>query len=342
MAHKHSLEALNRSLKDIKNNDKLFGGTLLLLSGDFRQTLPVIPRSTYADEINACLKSSPLWRNVEKVQLKVNMRVQMLQDPSAETFSKQLLDIGDGKVARDESGCIKLQADFCTIIDSQDALIDQIFPDVRRQYANHGWLAERAILSAKNVDVNELNLKIQHLLPEELVSYKSIDTVCDDTEAVNFPTEFLNSLDLPGMPPHNLQIKVGSPVILLRNLNPPRLCNGTRLFITKLMKNVIEAIIFNGKFRGEIVLLPRIPIIPTDVPIQFKRLQFPIRLAFAMTINKSQGQTMSVCGLDLSTSCFSHGQLYVACSRVGKPSSLFVLAKDGITKNIVHSVALRD
>jgi ATP-dependent exoDNAse (exonuclease V) alpha subunit len=65
--------------------------------------------------------------------------------------------------------------------------------------------------------------------------------------------------------------------------------------------------------------LHRIPIIPKDVPIQFKRLQFPIRLAFAMTINKSQGQTMSICGLDLSTPCFSHGQLYVACSREGKP-----------------------
>lgn len=88
MAHKHSLEALDRTLKDIKNNDKLFGCTLLLLSGDFRQTF--IPRSTYADEINACLKSSRLWRNVEKVQLAVNMRVQMLQYLSAETFSKQL------------------------------------------------------------------------------------------------------------------------------------------------------------------------------------------------------------------------------------------------------------
>ncbi|XP_027843493.2 uncharacterized protein LOC114124439 [Aphis gossypii] len=64
--------------------------------------------------------------------------------------------------------------------------------------------------------------------------------------------------------------------------------------------------------------------------------------AFAMTINKSQGQTMSVCDLDLSTPCFSHGQLYVACSRVGKPSSLFVLAKDGLTKNIVHAIALRN
>ncbi|XP_073972868.1 uncharacterized protein [Rhodnius prolixus] len=228
MAHKHSLEALDRTLKDIKNNDKLFGGTLLLLSGDFRQTLPVIPRSTYADEINACLKSSRLWRNDEKVQLTVNMRVQMLQDPSAETFSKPLLDIGDGKVAvHENTGCIKLQTDFCTIIDSQNSLIDHIFPDEHTQYANHKWLAERAILAAKNVDVNGLNLKIQQLLPGDLVSYKSIDAVCDTNETVNYPIEFLNSLDLPGMPPHHLQLKVGSPIILLRNLNPPRLCNGT-------------------------------------------------------------------------------------------------------------------
>jgi ATP-dependent DNA helicase PIF1 len=122
-------------------------------------------------------------------------------------------------------------------------------------------------------------------------------------------------LDLPGKPPHNLQLKVGSPVILLRNLNSLRLCNGTRLVIKKLMKNVIEAIILNGKFQGENIVLPRIPITPTDVQIQFKRLQFSIKLAFAMTINKSQGHTMSVCGLDLSTSCFSHGRLYVACSQ---------------------------
>ncbi|XP_055836640.1 ATP-dependent DNA helicase PIF1-like [Episyrphus balteatus] len=343
MAHKHSLEALDRTLKDIKNNGKLFGGTLLLLSGDFRQTLPVIPRSTYADEIDACLKSSRLWRYVEKVQLTVNMRVQMLQDTYAEIFSKQLLDIGNGKVpVHENTGCIKLQPDFCTIINTQNTLIHHIFPDVQTQYKNLEWLSERAILAAKNVDVNELNSKIQELLPGDLVSYKSVDTVCDPNEAVNYPNEFLNSLDMPGMPPHHLKLKVGSPVILLRNLNPTRLCNGTRLVIKKLMKNVIEASILNGKFRGENVLLPRIPMIPTDVPIDFKRIQFPIRLAFAMTINKSQGQTLSVCGLDLGTPCFSHGQLNVACSRVGKPSSLFVLATDGLTKNIVHSIALRD
>lgn len=106
------------------------------------------------------------------------------------------------------------------------------------------------------------------------------------------------------------------------------------------MANVIEAIIIKGKFKGEAVLQPRIPIIPTDTPFQFKRLQFPIRLAFAMTINKAQGQSMQICGLDLENPCFSHGQLYVACSRVGKPSNLFVYAHNGQTKNIVHQLAL--
>ena len=76
--------------------------------------------------------------------------------------------------------------------------------------------------------------------------------------------------------------------------------------------------------------------IPSNSPIPFRRLQFPIRLAFAMTINKSQGQTMSICGLDLENTVFSHGQLYVACSRVGKPSSLFIYTPQEFTKNIVH------
>ncbi|XP_017464463.1 PREDICTED: uncharacterized protein LOC108369403 [Rhagoletis zephyria] len=196
----------------------------------------------------------------------------MLQDPSVDTFSKQLLDIGDGKVTvHENTGCIKLPTDFCTIVDSQNVLIDRIFPDVRTQYINHAWLAERAILAAKNVDVDDLNFKIQQSLTGELVSYKSIDTVCDANKAVNYPTEFLNPLDLPGMPPHLLLLKVGSPVILLRNLNPPRLCNGTRLVIKKCMKNIIEATILSGKFLGENVLLPRIPIIPTDVPVEFTR-----------------------------------------------------------------------
>lgn len=174
----------------------------------------------------------------------------------------------------------------------------------------------------------------------EYKTYTSLDSMMNQDEAVNYPTEFLNSLDLPGVPPHELKLKVGIPVILMRNIHPPELCNGTRLVVKKLMNNVIEATIIKGKFKGKDFLLPRLPIIPSDVPFEFKRIQFPIRPAFAMTINKAQGQSLEVCGVDLKTPCFSHGQLYVACSRVGKPSSLYIHAPEGKTKNVVYPKAL--
>ena len=81
-------------------------------------------------------------------------------------------------------------------------------------------------------------------------------------------------------------------------------------------------------FKGTDLLLPRIPMTTSEMPFDFKRLQFPIRLAFAMTINKAQGQSLQVCGLNLENPCFSHGQLYVACSRVGKPADLYVYAPE--------------
>ncbi|KAJ8874130.1 hypothetical protein PR048_024972 [Dryococelus australis] len=175
------------------------------------------------------------------------------------------------------------------------------------------------------MDVNELNFEIQNEIAGELRTYKSVDSATNQDD-VNYSPEFLNSLDLPGLPPHNLQLKVGSVIIMLRNINQPCLCNGTRLAVKKLLNNVIEATILKGKYKGEDVLIPRVPMIPTDLPFEFKRLQFPVRLAFAMTINKSQGQSFSVCGINLENPCFTHGQLYVACSRVGKPSDLFVYA----------------
>ena len=198
MAHKHSLETLHRTMQELNVNDKLFGGAILLLSGDFRQTLPVIPRSTYADEINACLKQSFLWRSVDTVRLTINMRVQLQNDPSAQIFSEQLLDIGNGKIElHPNTQCIKFPDNLCTIVNSKQELIVNVFPVILNNYLNHNWLSERAILAARNVDVDEINFQIQQSLPGELMSFKSIDTVVDENEAVNYPTEFLNSLDMP-------------------------------------------------------------------------------------------------------------------------------------------------
>lgn len=119
------------------------------------------------------------------------------------------------------------------MVNTKDALIESIFPDLQANYINHAWLRERAILAPKNIDVDAINFKIQQSLPGNEILFKSINTVTDPDEAVNYPVEFLNSLDLPGMPPHNLRLKIGAPIILLRNLNAPKLCNGTRLVIKK-------------------------------------------------------------------------------------------------------------
>ncbi|GFV55238.1 ATP-dependent DNA helicase [Trichonephila clavipes] len=234
MTHKKALEALDRTLRDFRGNRRIFGGALILLSGDFRQTLPIIPRSTSTDELHACLKSSVLWRHLQKLTLKTHMRVQLKRDASAGNFAKQLMDIGNGRIEIDESTqCITLPANVCKITESIDELVQNVFPNIAQNYKNHQWLSTRAILAAKNIDVNTINYTIQHGIPSETTTYKSIDTVENQDEVVNYPTEFLNSLDLPGMPPHVLTLKIGVPIILLRNINPPRLCNGTRLTVKK-------------------------------------------------------------------------------------------------------------
>lgn len=160
-------------------------------------------------------------------------------------------------------------------------------------------------------------------------------------DAVHYPVEFFNTLNPPGFPDHKLLIKVRAPVMLLRNLNPPKLYNGTRLRVKALYRNVIEATVFTSYARGESVFIPRILLIPSDYPFQFKRLQFPLKVCFVMTINKFQRQSLKMAGIDLREDCFSHGQFYVACSRVSSPRSLVILALEGRTINIVYKEILQ-
>jgi hypothetical protein len=140
----------------------------------------------------------------------------------------------------------------------------------------------------------------------------------DPSQAVLYPVEFLNSLEPTGIPPHSLELKIRVSIMLLWNFDPPpKFCNGTRLCVKNLYSYLIEATILTGCANGKDVFITQIPLIPTDLPFDFKRIQFPVRLAFAVSINKAQGQSLKIVGIHLQNPCFSHGQLYVACSRVG-------------------------
>ena len=130
MAHKGGLEALNKSLKEVRRSDKPFGGVSMLLSGDMRQILPVVPRGTPADELDACIKSSYLWGNIKVLRLKTNMRVRLSGNNEARKFAANLLRVGNGTVPADEEGRIELSFLGTNIVHTQEELITAIYPNL--------------------------------------------------------------------------------------------------------------------------------------------------------------------------------------------------------------------
>ena len=135
--------------------------------------------------------------------------------------------------------------------------------------------------------------------------------------------------------------------MLLRNINPGAgLCNGTRLLVERMHKRFLECTIINGERAGNTVVIPRITLTSEKdkFPFTVYRKQFPVKLCYAMTINKSQGQTIEFVGLDLETKdVFSHGQTYVGFSRVSSWDCIKVavnLSRGNKVKNVVWEEAL--
>jgi hypothetical protein len=88
--------------------------------------------------------------------------------------------------------------------------------------------------------------------------------------------------------------------------------------------------------REKKIFLPKVLLYPKDFSVKFRRVQFPIKVCFAMTINKAQGQTLTYCGVYLENNCFSH----VPLSRVGRPDHLYVYAPQNKSQNVVYQEVL--
>ncbi|XP_010239124.1 ATP-dependent DNA helicase PIF1-like [Brachypodium distachyon] len=236
MTKHQAIEALDNSMRDIMGRrDRPFGGKTVVFGGDFRQVLSVVRKGTRGQIIDASLRSSYLSEKMRHLKLVTNMRAH--SDP---WFADFLLRVGNGTEEADGEGNIRLPKDVCVPSTDKESdierLIDHVFPDLNTSMANPNYITSRAILTTKNDNVDNINMRIIERFNGEEIIYHSFDSAEDDPHGY-YPPEFLNTLTPNGLPPHVLKLKINCPVILLRNIDPANgLCNGTRLIVRGLQK----------------------------------------------------------------------------------------------------------
>ncbi|KAK2359764.1 ATP-dependent DNA helicase PIF1 [Trifolium repens] len=328
MMHRYCFECFDRSMRDIMsyngvdNSHKPFGGISVVLGGDFRQILPVVRKGGRQDILAATINASNLCMHCKG----------MVTNEGGEIPIK----IPDDILIHDN-------------VDPLRALIDFVYPDILQNMTNAKFFQDRCILAPTLEAVEKVNDTLLSLIPGTEKEYYSSDLVCksdknDDITNEWFTTEFLNDIKCSGIPNHRLRLKKGCPAMLMRNIDQAAgLCNGTRVTIDDLGKNFIGATVITGKNAGEKILVPRMNLIPSDpgLPFKFMRRQYRLTLCFSMTINKSQGQSLPHVGIYLPKPVFTHGQLYVALSRVTsrKGLKLLILNEDGeVVKETVNVV----
>jgi hypothetical protein len=348
MTHRHCFEALDRTFQDLRDCPKPFGGMTMIFGGDFQQILPVVANGSRADIVNACFRNSNLWDNMHILKLRINMR--LLNSPEDISFAQWLLDVGHGRDI-DTDGNINIPQSMVTV--SEDDLINKIYGDIGNITLTPppiDYFLDHAILAPRNIDVQETNEKILIKMQGDEIIYHSADSLEDEGEGVQneIPDDFLRTIDLPSVPLSELKMKIGCPLMLLRNLDPGRgLCNGTRLILLHAYSRILEVIILSGDHRGEKAFIPRITLKPSShqYPFTLKRRQFPVRLSFAMTINKAEGQSLKYVGIHLISPVFCHGQLYVALSRATSCEKVHILLPNNTpskTPNVVYPEILLD
>ena len=350
MANVHAFNLVDRLLRDVTDDQRPFGGKVVFVGGDFRQCLPVIPRGSRTLIVESCVVQATVWPAFKHFQLRRNMRAL----DGEQQFKDWLLQLGNGELRAAQN--TNLTENLILIPDEfvvRD-VVAAIYGDVNTNTGNDAQ--SKIILCPRNDECDQINEKIIENLTGTSKSYLSADSIdaTDQRERDNFPIEFLHSLTPSGMPPHSLTLKVGAPIMLLRNLAiSDGLCNGTRLTVVGLSDNLIHAEISMGQFKGTRTFIPRMDLTSgeTSLPFTLKRRQFPLKVCYAMTINKSQGQSFDMVGIYLRQLVFAHGQLYVAFSRgkswssvkvqIGENESCKDLCTRNCTKNIVYASLLQ-
>jgi ATP-dependent exoDNAse (exonuclease V) alpha subunit len=271
---------------------------------------------------------------------------------SEANFARWQLEVGQG-LHTDEDCNITLPDQFKCRENTIASLIDTIYPGIYAPNHPDQYFSEHTILSSKNDDIDGLNTAVLEQFPGEMQTFHSADYIPSselngpNDPLLNYPVEYLNSVNCFGFPLAKLELKIGCPVMILKNLDPSNgVCNGSRGILTRCRNRVLEVRLLTGQHAGEVVFIPGVYNQPGEDQNAFKftRKQFLVQLCFSMTINKSQGQSVKHVGLDLRTPVFTHGQLYVGISRVTSVGNIKAITNEkeveGKTKNIVYTEVL--
>ena len=337
MTSNRILDCLDRTLRDLCEIEAPFGNKILLFAGDYRQILPIVEFGTREEITAQIAKNSYFWSSVKKFKLSKNFRL----DENDESFDKYQQDAGLGRLETNADGEVELPPNLI-FRGEMDNFVDLFFGTELKEGDYEKYMST-SILAPLNEDVHTINrlvltkLKSDH---EERI-YLSSDTICPEQESWCVPVELLNTINQSGLPLHRLELKTGAIAFLMRNIDQDLgLCNGTRIVISELGENVITAKVITGKSKGITIQIPRFTLFSDERQgIRFARRQFPIKLAFAITINKSQGQGFDAVGVYLKNSIFSHGHFYVCLSRARNSRNLKFFFDDperSTTPNIVY------
>ena len=203
-----------------------------------------------------------------------------------------------------------------------ESLVCEIYPNLDHEHSREDS-RDTVILAPTSKTVNLLNEFALARIRRKVQLCYNEDSVADQDDETKFTDVVFNGLNPTGFAKSRLQFKEGIPVVVLRNLAPiQEICNGTRLVVEHVVKFAVRARILNRpeKFKNNSFYVPRTPLFNEPgyySALELVRKQLTVRLAYAMTVNKSQGQMFKRGGLYLSTPVFSHGQLYVTFLRVG-------------------------
>jgi hypothetical protein len=324
-----------RVLRDIRDDPRVDRRLVIVFGGDFRQILPIVPRGDVSSGFDESLIPEYAAGTMEFLCLRENHRTNADQVQ----FRKYLRDVGIARNPVDRANAYQStvkKLPEMNMTHSIAELKEKIFPKDELNNPHGDWIRS-AIVTPLNSTVNEINEELLNDLNGDLHSYEAVNTVVDDSvdpldeSAVNAMQEYMASIEETGLAQQTLKLKVGAKVMFMKNIDTGyRICNGTPAIVTACERDVVTVrrIESDGTL-GEYIDVVR-KVFQRDIDfdshkmIKFRRVQFPLRLAWVMTINKCQGQTLNKVGILLNSEIFSHGQLYVAFSRVRKSSDIYI------------------